>query len=78
MDEATWPTSVAPPARNRAMGLASSEGPVSSEGGEMDRVEEAAGRGRGATIVGTVVVLVALVGSIAWLRHRNRHDLPEE
>jgi hypothetical protein len=42
----------------------------------MDRVEEEAGRGRGAAIVGTAAVLVALVGSIAWLRRRSRHDQP--
>jgi hypothetical protein len=42
----------------------------------MTREEDEAGRGRGATIVGTAMVLVALVGSIAWLRRRNRHDEP--
>jgi hypothetical protein len=41
----------------------------------MNRVGEEAGRGRGTAIVGTAMVLVALVGSIAWLRRRGRHDL---
>jgi hypothetical protein len=47
-----------------------------SEGGEMGNVEEETGRGKGAAIVGTAVLVVALATSIAWLRRRHRHDLP--
>jgi hypothetical protein len=41
----------------------------------MDRLDQESGRHRGAAIVGTAMALVALVGSIAWLRRRSRHDL---